>query len=477
MKAPRLYYSPRLPDSGYIRTDIALVQPGFTNYSFPRSFQDHYSTRANLDLKVDITTNGSFEFYEIWNSDQTQPSRDMPRETYEQDYLLIPKAELKEPYIDPHPVNNGCIDSSIAFRRTLPLPNIPATTTIKDASLNKDVKLQSDSPYSIESNTLSNTENGPIYLSNPQEPTKTEVRRLQELPRKAWANLETGRRSKRRQNITAFDATEFYEPLPETPPSWSSPNSEFQYNKFGELNTRLRLTSEQMLELLYLHPLHSLDGYYNSRNSALTLWLQTVPADSDRRYPSMGSDKCRFVDCPDKHNTIRKGFFRVAIDEQSYSGIRLDPFHSAGFVHLYCLEKFVNFPLLCKELNVRPDNRLLPEPRNKMALARDYCELYRVAEDFIKNSQEQTTWDYTKTLSYKLTMKHLELEPDTRSRKRKRTGGNHLGIHLGDLEVFAENERKKLASRKRRKEDSDEDDVDDRGDQNNNPRPHEHEPS
>jgi hypothetical protein len=450
-----------LLDSGYMKVKLDPAQPNLADY--PEYFQDYSSTYTYQDL--DFIADDPFDFYETQNPDQIQPFLDMPLQTFENDYLPIPKGEQEE--LDPL-FTNGYIDPPIAFEEAPALSNIPTTTTSKGANPNKGVEsqlgsttngadpiegieLRLDSPRGIGSNSLLNSKNGPTYPSDPPKPTKREKGKLEEIPRRTQANPRTKGRNKRHENILKFDATELYEPLPEIPGSWSTPNSEFQYNKFGELNTRLRLTQEQMLDFLYLHPLHSLDGDYDPRNSALTLWIQSVPADSNRRYPSLGSDKCRFASCLAKHNTIHKGFFRVAIDEHSRSSIKVDPFHCAGFVHLYCLEKFLNFPSLCKKLNIRPDNRLLIEPRNKMALTRDYNELYGIAENFIKNSEDQTTWDYTKTLSYELTMKYIELEPDSRSRKRKKTGGNHLNSHLGDLEVFVEGERKKYADRKRRR--------------------------
>jgi hypothetical protein len=454
----------------------AEMAPDFTDYFFHESLQDYYTSQ---DLDKDFIANGSLEFYEIQNYDQTQPSPGVIQETYKQDCLPIPKMKPEEPSTDLLLIDNGYKGAPTASRGTRALSNIPTATIVKHTDL-EEVKLQPDSPCGIDSKAPSISEGELVYPSNPpEEPTK---KGAQESPQRAQTNPKTKRRNRRHENITAFDPTTLYEPLLETPATWSSPHNEFQYNKFGELNTQLKLTQDQMLEFLYLHPLHNLDGDYNQQNGALTLWIQTVPADSIRRYPSMGSDKCRFAECPAKNNTIHKGFFRVAIDEHNRSGIKVDPFHCAGFVHLYCLEKFINFPLLCKDLNVRPDNRLLVEPKNKMAITRDHNELYKIAEDFIKNSQNQPTWDYTNTLSYKLVMAHLELEPDSRSRKRKITGGNHLDSHRGDVEVFAEAERKKYASRKRCKKDLDEEhNVGDQGESDNqggvdnqdhNPRPH-----
>jgi hypothetical protein len=111
----------------------------------------------------------------------------------------------------------------------------------------------------------------------------------------------------------------------------------------------------------------------------------------------------------------------------------------------------LDFPSLCKEINVQPDNRLLAEPKNKMAITRDYDELFEVAHDFINSSEKrpQGYWEYKSTLSSLLTEKHLELEPGSRARKREKVGGNHLGHHRGDLEEFVRGEAKKYGPKKR----------------------------
>jgi hypothetical protein len=87
-------------------------------------------------------------------SSQTRP---FLQEAFEQGYLPIPNVELEEPSVYPLLVDNDCRGPFITSRGTPALLNIPANTTIEGAGLNKDVKLQSDSPYSIDSNALSNT--------------------------------------------------------------------------------------------------------------------------------------------------------------------------------------------------------------------------------------------------------------------------------------------------------------------------------
>jgi hypothetical protein len=143
-----------------------------------------------------------------------------------------------------------------------------------------------------------------------------------------------------------------------------------------------------------------------------------------------------------------KGFYRVAFDEQTATGHPVDPFHCAGFVHLWCLEKFCDFPQMCKDLNIQLDIRHLPEGKNRMAITRDHEEMYNVVKKFMVISQPLVEYDYTQTLSYQLTTTHLDLEADVRQALRGRRGGNHIGLHKGDLQRFVEGEETKKRQRK-----------------------------
>lgn len=71
------------------------------------------------------------------------------------------------------------------------------------------------------------------------------------------------------------------------------------------------------------------------------------------RYPrGHESTRCRFARCP-IGGTIRSGQIRVCISE--FADPRneiLDPYHNAGYAHLYCLEKYCNLPSLLAETNI-----------------------------------------------------------------------------------------------------------------------------
>jgi hypothetical protein len=258
--------------------------------------------------------------------------------------------------------------------------------------------------------------------------------------------------NKRTANIESVDVGKYYQGLSDAPCSWNPRNDNgmltFHYNEYGELSTN-KFSIDQIEQYLYNHPLnYDRNGFFLGKNSRLTLWIQVTPADAGRRYPSASSDKCRFADCPIPHNTIRKGFFRVAFDEHDASGLQIDPYRCAGFVHLFCLEKFCSFPSICQNLNVQPDRRNLPEGKNKMAITRDHGEMFEVVSTFIQSAKNPMPWDYEQTLSFQLTSKHLELEPKVRHTTRKRRGGNHIALHKGDLDKFMEGEKNKAAQRR-----------------------------
>jgi len=269
-------------------------------------------------------------------------------------------------------------------------------------------------------------------------------------PRRIVSTKKSG--NKRPANIKNFNAAKFYEPLRCRPASWGSMNPEtgdqlFQYTEHGQLNPLHTFSTAQISEYISKHPLHNLGGFHNPKKSGLTLWVQTVPADSGNRYPEKHSDKCRFAECPDPHRTIRKGEFRVAFDEQHSRRRCTDPFHNAGYVHLYCLEKFFDFPQICKNFNVRPDTRALREGKNKMAITRDHASMEDLVLEFIAASvpwarfgNGQRPKDYYEyTLCSRLTAEHLARQPRHLQSIREKRGGNSIDIHKNNLDLCVAN--------------------------------------
>jgi hypothetical protein len=292
-------------------------------------------------------------------------------------------------------------------------------------------------------------QNGMAYPAPAQSPAPSRIARVNKAG------------NKRPENIKNFDPADFYEPLQNPPASWGSINPDtgdklFQYSEHGELNPLHNFTVDQIVEYISKHPLHNHRG---TKKSGLKLWVQTVPADSGRRYPDKLSDKCRFAACPDPFRTIRKGEFRVCFDEQSTKR-KTDPFHNAGYVHLFCMEKFLDFPQVCKEFNVLPDTRVFREGKNRMAITRDHESMAGIVRDFIGYSKpwqqftpvrpeevygQRPAEYYQYTLSSALTREHLEKQPKHLQKIREMREGNSIDIHKNNLD-------KRISHAKRLKE-------------------------
>jgi hypothetical protein len=259
-------------------------------------------------------------------------------------------------------------------------------------------------------------------------------------------------KNKRSENIAKFDAASYYQALPQAPADWSPPGHSnrdhlFKYNRQGELRPNLKFSREQLASYLQYHPLAV----------NLKIWLQVCPADSKRRYPDPDhSSRCRYENCPVPNGTIEKGDFRVAFDEQWHkqnpqSQLRVDPFHNAGYLHLFCFEKLFDVPVLCKKHNVEADVRLLPQEKKRMAIDKDGDSMKQVVENFIKNSKSNAgkeskdpTW-YPDTLCCALTVEKARLTPRAHKNTTAKRNGNSYDKHWNNLEWLVEN-----LSRKRR---------------------------
>ena len=68
----------------------------------------------------------------------------------------------------------------------------------------------------------------------------------------------------------------------------------------------------------------------------------------------------RLSDCCARLNLIGQAAFRVVFDER-HKHEDYDPLHNAGCIHLFCLEKYFDFPDICAKLNVSAEDRSLPK--------------------------------------------------------------------------------------------------------------------
>lgn len=242
----------------------------------------------------------------------------------------------------------------------------------------------------------------------------------------------------------------------------------FRYQDLGvELYPLLYLSSEQIADFL--------TNREANKTRRLTIWIQNAPAQINNRY-HMGtnSSKCRWDKCPGPKNTILKGFWRVAFDEDSdKTGKKYDPFLNAAYMHLYCFEECFNLGFMinvCRYLgfDIQPDVREFRyETRNPMSLVRDHAQLLEVYNRYFAHERARYPFladdGQVRGLSRKvlkktafspandvpackrlwslLTEAHLGNEISTRHKAREARGGAHIGEHKGDLRRYAQLKR------------------------------------
>ncbi|KAL8692376.1 MAG: hypothetical protein Q9218_002595 [Villophora microphyllina] len=253
----------------------------------------------------------------------------------------------------------------------------------------------------------------------------------------------------RTRAIRSFDGSKVYSP-PAPRADWSI----FKYNRYGELQTSRQHTTSEIHDYLHNNPLNFLpDGTYNPKKGGFRLRIQRNPSDSRRRYPSAQSNRCRFRECFATNNLINQGQLRVCFDESqsyltddAYERGKSDPLHCAGFVHLNCLERLLDFPSLCATLPIMPDTRHLPHEYkgyNRMEMI-PFSNNY-IATSFISDCEIGCLTDYPAgarphegSLAWRLMKNKVEEEGLLLLKQKKERGRpkkSHQVGHMGDLEV------------------------------------------
>jgi hypothetical protein len=182
-----------------------------------------------------------------------------------------------------------------------------------------------------------------------------------------------------------------YKPLPlsENRPErdWATARFNFEYQQYIQPPMdglkKAKLSADEIYDYITQFP-----------NEFLRIWIQRTPADSSRRYPSGPYDDCRFEECPNRvwanKGTIEVGCYRVAFDEKhkKYGKNHVDPYDCAGYAHLYCMERFLDFPFICQVADVRVDDRVdMPKELNgmgKFAFSGKHESEKIIAERFLK---------------------------------------------------------------------------------------------
>ncbi|WYZ40786.1 hypothetical protein EsH8_IV_001127 [Colletotrichum jinshuiense] len=260
------------------------------------------------------------------------------------------------------------------------------------------------------------------------------------------------------------NASDWYDALPRAPTPWggSDPkNPLFQYNREGELLPNLRFSRGQILYYMKQR---------KDRGLPLTLWIQNVPHGCKERVGDSRLRACRWSGCPAVKGTILKGFWRVCFDERpATSGKQHDPYHNAGYMHLWCLDRCFDLVEIAQAFDLKPDTRYFEkEERNAMAMTRDHDELVLEFENWRTSQQKaydewqasskvnkmlglpgENRWvDKEAKLWYVLTTRHLVLETPVRSNMRKKRNGISIDKHIGDLEWYVKRVNEKKAAKK-----------------------------
>lgn len=340
------------------------------------------------------------------------------------------------------PTEDDCIDPALAPTQATRKRKVPASTS-------KDTKRRKTKVPTIRLDDSDN-EAPPLSVSDKKQ-------RIQEASIKmayvqgSFRQVPPGQRISPRTK--AIQQTEElnkkYDPVPPTA-NWST----FKYSATGEVNMGDLLTPSDIQRYLYDHPLHTLpSGVHDKKNSGLRLWIQRNPADSARRYPSHQANRCRFTDCLATNNVINQGHLRVCFDEQTHLGLNNNPFFAAAYVHLNCLERFLDFPTICQDLNISPDNRNLPhEPRGRNRMMLSPASSTHIAHSFIRKCENGMLKGYPKnarphegTLVWQLMSNKVAEESHIFRRQEAKRGdakASRVNVHLGDLELEAQNRDK-----------------------------------
>lgn len=286
-------------------------------------------------------------------------------------------------------------------------------------------------------------------------------------PGKTWirVNAKTQGLSSRTGKINASDdiVRSHYETLPHLyAGGWSTGDGTSFHYLSGELVKRT-YTADEIRHFLLYHPA--------THESPMVLWIQRAPADSAKRYRREESNKCKFAHCPASvfSRAIQVGHFQVAFDENwSAYADRSDPFRTAGFVHLYCLERFLDFADICRRCDVRPDAREnLPEPTGKWAAGLGNGLQYEIAARFVAACKDGTLAakypDYPfhaeyvsgeekphkNTLNYALNSAKLKTIPASKMNMLagRARAASQMIVHRGDLELAVQARAAKAPSR------------------------------
>ncbi|KAI2785428.1 hypothetical protein F4815DRAFT_490541 [Daldinia loculata] len=256
------------------------------------------------------------------------------------------------------------------------------------------------------------------------------------------------------------DPREWYGSPPSPPESWGPKDKNgrplFKYTECGELERGKTYSEHELRRYLYgpknddlfSQPsrLHGVPEVEDRIRQGLTLWIGWVAPQSNDRYPyGTQSQKCRFAGCEDTQNTIRTGFPRIIFDERmNDDGEVIDPYHNAGYMHLYCFEQHFDLVDAMIHLDVRPDERNFKHEDNIFKLTRHFSDMRTVVDlwwydeypKFVEarsRGKRRDHRNYKNSLSYRLILHALDNSTDARLKLREERGGANMAKHKGDI--------------------------------------------
>lgn len=297
----------------------------------------------------------------------------------------------------------------------------------------------------------------------PDEPVKYQPgEKPQRVDAKPWirtnANTEGDTRTAK---INHWKNKYEYKPLPLG--TWSSGKHTFKYTQYENVDflTEAPMSTRKIKEYIMKYPCDD--------HKRLVLWIQKMPADQGRRYGSKQHSKCVFRDCPMQRyveGTISTGEYRVAFDEKHFTyGDSVDPYDCSAYAHLYCMEQFLDFELVCQTVDVRVDTRIdMPlEPNGKAAFSMVDVPSRHEMEHFVKAASKgklhQTQrWhqypyhaDYSRdqqkphehTLTYLAHCMYEAHQDDSHKKQAalRKVTVSQRRVHLGDLEMSVADKR------------------------------------
>lgn len=244
---------------------------------------------------------------------------------------------------------------------------------------------------------------------------------------------------------------------------WASGKHTFKYTRNCNVDflTDAPMSTRKIREYILNYPC--------DKHRHLILWIQKMPADTSRRYGSQQHAKCAFKDCPVQKyvtGTISTGEYRVAFDEKHFTyGHDVDPYDCTAYAHLYCMEQFLDFDLICQVADVRVDTRhVLPlEPNERSAFSMVDVPARAEIEKFVKlatknklrwaerwanypvhanyGPEDQKPHEYTLTyLAHCMYEEHQDHSHKKQAALRKVTVSQRR-VHLGDLEMSVADKR------------------------------------